>query len=128
MVEALAARRPILLVLGVTLLAVATGILGLDANGYLVPAAVALVVAALVWLGRARPVLAVLTWTNLASGIVLIVVLAAGDGLGDRKLDVSGVALLTNLATGGPAIGLLAPAILLGLRRGKPLRRWFERA
>lgn len=105
-----------------------TGYFGLSANGYLVPAIAALLMALLLWLGKAGRLVKALTLANLASGLLLVLVLAFGDFLGARKLDVSGVSLLLNLLTGGPALGLVAPALLLGLRRGKPLATWFNPA
>ncbi|MFO1255204.1 MAG: hypothetical protein U1E37_05985 [Sphingomonadaceae bacterium] len=110
------------------ILALLIGYVGLSANGYLVPAVAALAMAALLWFGKARRLFKAVTLVNLVSGSLLVLVLAFGDFLGDRKLDVSGVSLLVNLVTGGPAVALIAPALLLGLRRGKPLHAWFEQA
>lgn len=104
------------------------GYIGLSANGYLVPAATALLMAALLWLGKGGRLFKVVTLVNLLSGTLLVLVLAFGDFLGDHKLDVSGVSLLVNLLTGGPAVALVAPALLLGLRPGKPLHTWFNPA
>ena len=117
-----------LLSLLIVILAALLVFVGLSANGYLVPAAVALAMAALLWRGRGGRLFRLVTLVNLLSATVLVLVLAFGDFLGDRKLDVSGVSLLVNLLTGGPAIGLAAPALLLGLRRGKALDTWFNRA
>ena len=110
------------------ILGLLVGWFGLSANGYLVPAAVALLMAALLWLGKAGRLFKAVIAVNLLSGTLLVLVLAFGDFLGDRKLDASGVSLLVNLLTGGPAVGLAAPALLLGLRRGKPLHAWFNPA
>lgn len=110
------------------ILALLVGYVGLSANGYLVPAAIALLLASLLWLGRARRLFKAAVLINLLSGSLLVLVLAFGDFLGDRKLDVSGVSLLVNLLSGGPAVALLAPALLLRLRRGKSLDAWFNRA
>ena len=104
------------------------GYFGLSANGYLVPAVVALVMAALLWLGKAGRLFKAVTLINLVSGTLLVLVLAFGDFLGDHKLDVSGVSLLVSLLTGGPAVALVAPGLLLGLRRGKDLDIWFNPA
>lgn len=117
-----------LLALAMLILGLLVGYFGLSANGYLVPAAVAIAMAVLLWLGKARRLFKAVTLVNLASGILLVLVLAFGDFLGDRKLDVSGVSLLVNLLTGGPAVALVAPALLLGLRRGKRLEAWFHAA
>ncbi|MDP3908628.1 hypothetical protein [Novosphingobium sp.] len=105
-----------------------TAFFGLSANGYLVPAAMLAIMAALLWLGRAGGLFKAVAIINLISGAVLVLTLAFGDVLGDRKLDVSGVALLVNLLTGGPLLGLLAPGLLLGLRTGKALNQWFNPA
>lgn len=110
------------------MLALLVGYFGLSANGYLVPAAVAIAMAALLWLGKAGRLFKTVTLINLISGSLLVLVLAFGDFLGDRKLDISGVSLLVNLLTGGPALALVAPALVLGLRQGKPLHTWFNRA
>lgn len=99
--------------------ALLTGWVGLSANGYLVPAAICLLLALLVWLGKARGLVRGVAAINLFSGVLLVLVLAFGGFLGDRKLDVSGVSLLANLATGGPFVALAAPLMLLGLRRGR---------
>lgn len=109
-------------------LALLLGYFGLSANGYTVPAAIAVILAVLLWLGRAGRIFKAAVLVNLMSGTLLVLVLAFGDFLGDSKLDVSGVSLLINLMSGGPAVALLAPALLLGLRRGKPLHAWFNRA
>jgi hypothetical protein len=103
----------------------ATGYFGLSANGYLVPAACLFAMAALAWLGTARALFRGVLIVNLAAGALLVLVLAFGAPLGDRKLDISGVALLANLLTGGPLLGLLAPPLILGLREGRSLARWF---
>ena len=110
------------------MLALLVGYFGLSANGYLVPAAVAIAMAVLLWLGKAGRLFKTVTLINLISGSLLVLVLAFGDFLGDRKLDISGVSLLVNLLTGGPALALVAPALVLGLRHGKPLHTWFNRA
>ena len=117
-----------LLATAILILGLLIGYLGLSANGYLVPAVVAVLMAALLWLGKAGRLFMVVTLVNLFSGTLLVLVLAFGDVLGTHKLDVSGVSLLINLVTGGPAVALVAPALLLGLRRGKPLHSWFNPA
>lgn len=99
--------------------ALLTGWFGLSANGYLVPAAIMLVTALLLWIGRARRFVAGIALVNLASGVLLVLVLAFGGFLGEHKLDVSGVSLLTNLATGGPLLAVLSPLILFSQRRAR---------
>lgn len=108
--------------------ALLTGYFGLSAYGYLVPAATMLVAALLLWLGRLGRLVKAMAVVNLASGVVLVLVLAFGDSLGDRKLDISGVSLLLNLLAGGPLLGLLAAPILWALRRGHKLAVWFAPA
>jgi hypothetical protein len=117
-----------LLAIVMIILALLIGYAGLSANGYLVPAVVALLMAALLWLGKGGRLFKVVTLVNLVSGTLLVLVLAFGDFLGTRKLDVSGISLLVNLLTGGPAVALVAPGLLLGLRPGKPLHTWFNPA
>lgn len=107
---------------------VLTGFVGLSANGYLVPAAILLAMAVLLWLGKFGRLFKGIAIANLASGALLVLTLAFGDFLGTHKLDVSGVSLLINLLTGGPLLGLIAPGLLLGLRQGKTLAQWFHRA
>jgi hypothetical protein len=96
--------------------------------GYLVPACVALVMATLLWFGKAGRLFKAVVLVNLISGTLLVLVLAFGDFLGDQKLNVSGVSLLVSLLTGGPAVALVAPGLLLGLRAGKALNLWFHPA
>ncbi|MEQ1754725.1 MAG: hypothetical protein ABL973_11400 [Micropepsaceae bacterium] len=106
------------------LLAVAgllTGYIGLSAAGYLVPAAALFVLAALHWFGRIQRFVAGVLIVNLSSGLLLVLVLAFGAVLGARKLDVSGVALLVNLLTGGPLLGLIAGPLLYVTRH-----EWFR--
>lgn len=118
-------RLAILNTLLVALGALLTGYFGLAAHGYLVPAAVMTLICALLWAGRARTLFTTVLALNLASGALLILVLTFGDRLGAHKLDVSGVALLLNLLSGGPLLGLVAPGMLLGLRQGNALANWF---
>ena len=101
------------------------GFLGLSAAGYFVPAICLLLQAALLWLGRGRALFTWLMLINLASGLVLILALWLGEGLGDLKLDISGIALLTNLATGGPLMGVFAVPLLALLTFGTSLPAWF---
>lgn len=101
-------------------------LLGYSASAYYYSAAALLVVALLLWLARGY---IVVTWLLLLcqlSGIALILVLWLGDGLGDIKLDISGVMLLINVFCGGPLMAILALPMLPLLRRDKPLYRWFH--
>ena len=121
--------RPKVVMLFATLLLLAAAVmayLGLYAPGYLAPAACLLLQAALLQFGRGRAAFVGLMVLNQISGLLLIFVLAFGDGLGARKLDVSAVALLLNLATGGPLMGVLSLPLLGLLQFGSSLRGWFR--
>ena len=121
--------RPKVVMLFATLLLLAAAVmayLGLYAPGYLAPAACLLLQAALLQFGRGRAAFVGLMVLNQISGLLLILVLAFGDGLGARKLDVSAVALLLNLATGGPLMGVLSLPLLGLLQFGSSLRGWFR--
>lgn len=120
--------RPLVVTLFAALLLLAAAVmayLGLYAPGYLAPAACLLLQAALLQLGRGRAVFVGIMVLNQISGLLLILVLAFGDGLGARKLDVSAVALLLNLATGGPLMGVLSLPLLGLAQFGTSLRGWF---
>ena len=120
--------RPLLVRLLTALLIVSallTGWVGLSAFGYLIPAFTLAMLAVLLWFARFGAVVKWVTIANVASGLLLIFVLAFGGFLGQRKLDVSGVALLTNLAMGGPLLALFAGPIVLGFRPGRALTAWF---
>lgn len=122
-------RPPLVSIFSVALLAaaLATGYVGLTVKGFLVPALALVLAGAMLWFGFGWRAFFWLLVINLVSGIATDLVLAIGDGLGHRKLDISGVALLINLASGGPLMGFLA-APLLALSWWKPsLRAWFER-
>lgn len=103
-----------------------TGYIGLYAAGYLAPAACLLLQAALLWSGRGKSAFVGIMALNLLSGLALILALAFGEVLGAWKLDVSAVALLLNLATGGPLMGLLSLPLLGSLQFGASLRGWFR--
>jgi len=102
-----------------------TGYFGLYAAGYLVPAACLLLQATLLFSGRGKTAFVTIMALNQISGLVLVLVLAFGDALGGRKLDVSAVALLVNLATGGPLMGLLSLPLFGALRFNRSLADWF---
>ena len=121
--------RPTVVTLFATLLLLAAVVmtyLGLYAPGYLAPAACLLLQAALLQFGRGKAAFAGIMLLNQISGLLLILVLAFGDGLGVRKLDISAVALLLNLATGGPLMGVLSLPLLGLLQFGSSLRGWFR--
>lgn len=120
---------PMLVGLWTTLLllsAAITGYFGLYAAGYLAPAACLLLQAAILWSGRGKSAFVGIMTLNQLSGVVLILVLAFGDALGARKLDVSAAALLINLATGGPLMGLLSLPLFAFLRFSRSVRSWFS--
>lgn len=102
--------------------------IGSMAAGYYVPALALLLEAALLWLGKGKRLFEAVLLINQAAGLVLILDLWLGGGLGDLKLDISGVMLLTNLAFGGPLLSLLAAPLLLLLRFGQATPAWFARA
>ena len=121
--------RPIVVMLFAALLLIAAAVmayLGLYAPGYLAPAACLLLQAALLQFGRGKAAFVGIMVLNQISGVLLILVLAFGDGLGARKLDVSATALLLNLATGGPLMGVLSLPLLALLQFGSSLRGWFR--
>jgi hypothetical protein len=101
-------------------------LLGWSASAYYVPALCLLLQAALLWSGRSYGLFRWILILNQSSALVLILVLWLGDGLGDRKLDVSGAMLLVNLLCGGPLMAVLGALILPTLRRGKGLFHWFN--
>ncbi|MFO1406298.1 MAG: hypothetical protein U1F08_02060 [Steroidobacteraceae bacterium] len=99
--------------------------LGWSASAYYYTAGCLLVLAVLLWTGRAAALVRWVLAVNVLAGTVLVLVLWLGDGLGHAKLDVSGVAFLVNHFLGGPFASLLALAILPGLRRDGALAAWF---
>lgn len=106
----------VLLILGAAFMAW----LGSMAAGYYVPAAVLLIQAALLWTGAGRGLFSLILLINQASGLILILVLWLGGALGDAKLDISGGALLVNLATGGPLMAILAIPLWTTARAAVP--------
>lgn len=125
-----ARSRPPLLVGVWTILlllsAALTGYFGLYAAGYFAPAACLFLQAVLLWSGRGKSAVVGIMALNQLSGLILILVLAFGDALGVRKLDVSAAALLINLATGGPLMGLLSLPLLASLQFSRSGRNWFS--
>jgi hypothetical protein len=107
------------------LAALATGYVGLSALGFLVAAACLLLEGVLLWFGRGRSTFTGIMILNLVSGLLMVLVIGLGDGLGRHKLDISGVAMLVNVATGGPLMGLIAPALIAVLLFGTSLPTWF---
>lgn len=105
--------------------AIFMALLGWSAGAYYVPAMCLVLLATLLWSGRAGGLFKWVLVVNQVAGLVLVLVLWLGDGLGARKLDVSGVALLVNLLCGGPLASILGAALLPGLRSGKRLATWF---
>jgi hypothetical protein len=113
----------------VTLMLVSAAVmamLGWSASAYYFPAACLLVQAFLLWRGAAFGLFRGILLINQISGLVLILVLWLGDGLGNVKLDISGVSLLVNLLCGGPLMAILAIGLLPALHKGKPLAQWFN--
>jgi hypothetical protein len=102
--------------------------IGSMAAGYYVPAIALLLEAALLWLGKGKRLFEAVLLVNQITGLVLILDLWLGDGMGDLKLDISGVMLLTNLVFGGPLLSLLAAPLLALLRFGQATPAWLARA
>ncbi len=125
-----ARKRPLQAAIYAALLA-ASGLfmlwLGTMANAYYVPGACLLLLAFLLWTGRARKLFERLLTFNQLSAILLLVLLLTGiaDALHLPKLDLSGALLLANLLTGGPLAAILAIPLLASLHFGKTLRGWF---
>jgi hypothetical protein len=105
--------------------AIFMALLGWSAGAYYVTAMCLALLAALLWSGRAGGLFKWVLVVNQVAGLLLVLVLWLGDGLGSRKLDVSGVALLVNLLCGGPLASILGAALLPGLRAGRGLANWF---
>ena len=91
-------NRPAVVRVYVALLLVSAAVMALigwAASAYFVPALCLLLQAILLWRGRGLRVFqGIVLILNQVGGLVLILVLWLGDGLGDAKLDISGVALL----------------------------------
>jgi len=98
--------------------------MGLSANGYFLPAACLLLQAVLLWRGRAFKLFEWIMLINQLTGLALLLWL--GEGLGELKLDLAGVMLLTNLLFGGPLMSVLAIAILASLSFSKQIPDWFR--
>lgn len=101
---------------------------GLSARGYLIPAGVLALESVLLWFGRFRPLFSGLLILSVLSGLVMVLVLAFGDGLGHMKLNISGVALVINVLTGGPLMSVIGGPILSAMRHGTVLPGWFSAA
>ena len=100
--------------------------LGWSASAYYVPALCLLLQAALLWSGRGFGLFRSILLLNLLSGLALVLVLWLGDGLGSRKLDVSGAMLLVHLLCGGPLMAAWGGLLLPALRRGTSVFQWFN--
>lgn len=100
--------------------------LGWSASAYYVPALCLLLQAALLWSGRGFGVFRSILVVNLLSGLALVLVLWLGDGLGSRKLDISGAMLLVHLLCGGPLMAAWGGLLLPALRRGTSVFQWFN--
>lgn len=126
----LAARPTLVKLFALLLVLAALGMIwvGTMAAGYYVPALALLLEAALLWLGKGRRLFEAVLLINQVSGLLLILDLWLGAGLGDLKLDISGVMLLANLAFGGPLLSLLALPLLALLRFGRAIPAWFAGA
>ena len=103
-------------------------LLGWSAGAYYVPAMCLGLLALLLWWGRGVALFKWVLVLNQVAGLVLVLALWLGDriGLGQAKLDVSGVALLLNLLCGGPLASIVGAFMLPGLRSGRRLFDWFN--
>jgi hypothetical protein len=103
--------------------------LGTMALAYLVSGACLLLAALLLWRGAAFKWFEWLLLVNQISAVLLLLLLLTGiaGALHLPKLDLAGVLLLANLATGGPLMGILAIPVLLSLRFSRALPDWFRR-
>ena len=121
-------NRPTVVRVYVVLLLVSAAVMafiGWAANAYYVPALCLLLQAILLWFGRGLGLFKIILILNQIGGLALILVLWLGDGLGDTKLDVSGVALLLNLLCGGPLLSILAVGLIPALHHGRSVHSWF---
>jgi hypothetical protein len=98
---------------------------GSMAAGYFVCVIALVLEAVLLWTGRWRRTFEIVLLVNQVSGLLLILDLWLGGGLGDLKLDISGVCLLINLAVGGPLLAVAAIPLILSMRFGARLPAWF---
>ena len=105
--------------------ALAMAWVGSMAAGYFVCVVALVLEAGLLWSGRSRRAFEFVLVVNQVSGLLLILDLWLGGGLGDLKLDISGVCLLINLAVGGPLMAVLAIPLILSMRFGARLPAWF---
>jgi hypothetical protein len=103
--------------------------LGTMASAYFVPGLCLLLLAALLWTGRALALFKSVLLLNQLSAVLLLVLLLTGvaEWLRLPKLDLAGVNLLLNLLTGGPLAGVLSVPLLLSLHFKRTLHDWFGR-
>ncbi len=76
--------------------------------------------------GLARKLFERLLLLNQLTAVVLILDLWLGDALHLPKLDISGVMLIGNMATGGPLLGILAIPLLASFHFRNTLPDWFQ--
>jgi hypothetical protein len=100
--------------------------MGTIASAYYAPSVCLLLAALLLWRGKAGKLFERLLLLNQLTGVVLILDLWLGDALHLPKLDISGVMLIGNMATGGPLLGVLAIPLLASLHFSKTLPDWFQ--
>lgn len=98
---------------------------GLNATGFLVPAATLLLLAILVWVGRAKRLVIGIVLACIVAGAGQDVVVGLGDDLGSTKLDIAGVLLLVHLLCGGPLAAFIGLPLLAALKWSKSLSLWF---
>lgn len=105
--------------------AVLTCFVGLSASGFLVPAATLLLLAVLVWVGRAKGLIIGILIACIVAGAGQDLVVGLGDDLGRTKLDIAGVLLLIHLLCGGPLAAFIGLPLLAALKWSKSLSLWF---
>jgi hypothetical protein len=100
--------------------------MGTYASAYYAPSVCLLLEALLLWRGKARKLFERLLLLNQLTAVVLILDLWLGDTLHLPKLDISGVMLIGNMATGGPLLGILAIPLLASFHFRNTLPDWFQ--
>ncbi|MBV8665770.1 MAG: hypothetical protein JO269_04725 [Burkholderiaceae bacterium] len=121
--------RPVSATVCAVLLAVSAIVMiymGTYASAYYAPAVCLLWEAVLLWRGAARKLFERVLQLNQLTGIILILTLWLGDTLHLPKLDIAGVMLIGNMASGGPLMAVLAIPLLASFHFSKTLPDWFQ--
>lgn len=101
--------------------------LGTMATAYYVSGACLLLMATLLWRGRALKPFKVVLLANQLSAVLLLLLLMTplAGWLHLPKLELAGVMLLLNLLTGGPLMGLWSMVLLGSMHFSRALPDWF---